>query len=137
MNRNVNQLIHNFKQMYRRMYERMIDYKQLTDHDILVVLDNGDKVLYDDFDKTYRMLPYDIYNLSEESYGIEFGKRLSSLMIRKGVTQYDLSCLTGLSQSTLSRYINGISVPNVYNFNKIIKAVRCSEDEIHYLDNIF
>jgi DNA-binding XRE family transcriptional regulator len=112
----------------------MVDYKQLTDYEVLILLDDGNKVLYDDFDKTYRMLPYDIYDLSEESYGIEFGRRLSSLMNRKGITQYDLACLTGLSQSSISGYINGKRIPSAFNCSKIIKTLHCSDDEIRYLD---
>lgn len=133
MKRDICQLNH-FKKLYRRLYERMVDYEILTDHDILITLNDGNKVLYDDFDKTYRMLQFDICDLSEESYGIEFGKRLSNIMYRKGITQYDLACLTGISQASISGYINGKRIPNSYIRNKIILAVRCSADEIRYLD---
>jgi DNA-binding XRE family transcriptional regulator len=112
----------------------MVTFEIITDYDVLVALDDGTKVLYDDFDKTYRRLAFDICNPSEESYGIEFGKRLSNLMYRKGITQYELARLAGISQASISGYINGKRIPSSYIRNKIISAVRCSEDEIRYLD---
>jgi hypothetical protein len=112
----------------------MVGYLLLTDYDILIELDDGNKALYDDFDKTYRILPYDINNLSKESYGIEFGKRLTTLMDRKGISQYELSQRSGISQASISGYINGKRIPDIYIFCTLLSSLHCSDDEIRFLD---
>lgn len=128
-----NNIIYNLKLTYHNIYRRMVSYTVLTDYDILIKLDDGTRVLYDDFDKSYRRLSYDIYNPSEESYGIEFGKRLTNLMYRKCITQYELAQRSGLSQSSISRYTNGTTIPSIYIFNRILSTLQLDEDEIRYL----
>lgn len=134
MNNSDYEIVNNFKRTYKKLFGCMTHYHRLTDYDMIVELDDGTRALYDDFDKTYRMLPNDICDPSKESYGIEFGKRLTSLMDRKGATQYELARRIGISQSSMSGYISGRRIPSIYILNKIHRTLQCTEDEIRYLD---
>jgi DNA-binding Xre family transcriptional regulator len=124
--------LHNFKLAFPHIFNKMIGYREVNDFDLLVTLEGGKKILYDDFDKTFRALPKDVSDMSEEECKSEFAYRLRTHMKRKLVSQRDLSDMTGISQSTLSRYLVGISIPSFYKADKIAKALGCSVDEFRY-----
>ena len=101
--------------------------------ELIVRLNNGDLVSYDDTYKTFRKLPSD-YNLSEDDCKIEFGIRLRKIMSIKGVTQVELCEATGIQQSLMSNYITGRTNPSFYNVDKIAKFLGCSVDEFRYYE---
>lgn len=43
------------------------------------------------------------------------GKRIAELLKKKGITAYELSDVTGISQATLSRIVNKNTKPNIRN----------------------
>jgi transcriptional regulator with XRE-family HTH domain len=55
-------------------------------------------------------------------------------MTRQGVSQLELSELTGIPQSTISNYLTGKFLPGFYNMDKIAKALKCSIDEFRYTE---
>ena len=65
---------------------------------------------------------------------VEFRQRLRRLMTRQGVSQLELSELTGIPQSTISNYLTGKFLPGFYNMDKIAKALKCSIDEFRYTE---
>ena len=95
-------------------------------------LDNPDKYQYDDRDRTFRSLPSDSKNMTEEEYKRELGIRLRQMMEHRGVTQIDLSEMTGLSQAQISSYITGKVSPSFYIIDRIAKALDCSSDLLRY-----
>lgn len=56
------------------------------------------------------------------------GKQIKELMDEKGMTQKQLALKTGLTESSISRYINGSRYPSAKSYFKIIKAI---EGEIY------
>ena len=48
---------------------------------------------------------------------------LKKLMIEREMTAADISRKTGMTQATLSRYINGKRIPNINSVIKIAKAL--------------
>jgi len=56
------------------------------------------------------------------------GKRLEYLIDKKGITAYELSSSTGISQSTLSRIINKGSKPNLKNSEALAKYFHITKD---------
>ena len=121
-----------FKSKFPFIAEDADRYYAVSKNDLTIVLQNGDRILYDDFEKVIRNLPRDNMYLSEQECCAEFGKRLRKIMFRKNVTQYELSELTGISRTTISFYINGKTTPSFYNADKIAKALKCSVDEFRY-----
>ena len=70
--------------------------------------------------------------MSEQQCREEFSIRLKRLMYRQGVTQKELSEETGISEMTISNYMNGKRTPSFYNVDKISKALKCSIDIFRY-----
>lgn len=56
------------------------------------------------------------------------GKRLEYLIEKKGITAYELSSSTGISQSTLSRIIHKGSKPNLKNSEVLAKYFQITKD---------
>ena len=50
-------------------------------------------------------------------------KKIQTLMQLHGISAYRLAKLTGLSESTLSRWLNGKSDIRLSNYKKIAKAI--------------
>lgn len=126
------QLLENLKQCYPFLVRNMASCRQTNPVSLVVTQKDGSNYVYDDFERTFRLLPSDMYNMSETEFAIEFGVRLRKLMSRKGITQEMLSSMTGITQGMISRYVNGLSIPNFYKVDKIAKALSCPADEFRY-----
>lgn len=112
-----------------------IEIIQVSFNELLIKLNDGTSVLYDDRDNSIRMLPIDSHNMTEDETRHEFGIRLTKMMQLKGVTQNELSKLTGIPQSMISSYVNGRYTPSFYAVDKIAKALDCSTDDFRYFLN--
>jgi DNA-binding Xre family transcriptional regulator len=88
--------------------------------------------LYDDVTRSYRKLPTDSDELTEDECRREFGIRLNKILIRKNITQIELSEMTGINRSILNGYITGKHSPSFYNVDRIAKALDCSVDDFRY-----
>lgn len=122
-------ILDNFKRNFPLIADDMEEIIELGDTYVDVLLTDGSRLIYDDIDNTIRMLPKDIYNMSKDECGKEFGIRLRRIMHLKGVTELELSEQTGISQPLISGYIRGTNVPGFYNVDKIAKALGCSTDK--------
>lgn len=100
--------------------------------EVVVRLLDGTMVAYDDLTHMVRRLPSDSDHLSESEYLNEFAIRLHRRMAAKAMTQLTLSELTGISNVTLSNYLNRKTMPSIYNVYKIAKALGCSIEDFMY-----
>lgn len=131
----VDDLYINFERYFPTIANQVDEYRvSVVDAPGLVTvrLNDGSYFLYDDFDKTLRKLPRDGYGLTEDECRKEFGFRLRRLLYCKGITQAELSEMTGIPQCSISNYICGKVGPNFYTVDKIAKALGCSLDELSY-----
>lgn len=121
-----------FCEDYPNLAEEWIDWYPSGQMEITVKIPGGKKYLYD----FMKRVAYPICahnegnNISEEEWRKRFARRLSHKMYNVSVTQDSLSELTGISQVMISKYVNGKSVPNVYNLHKIARALNCSTSEL-------
>ena len=75
--------------------------------------------------------------MSQQEWLDIFGDNLLSILEEEGISQKELSRLTGLSESTISRYINKLQMPNVRAIINISYALDWSfEDMLNYGDII-
>lgn len=123
----------NFKAYYPFLSEKMVSCKKVDPYELVIKTNDGESILYDDINHSIRKLPRDSNNMTEQEVGIEFRQRLRRLMIRQGVSQLDLSRMSGISPVSISHYLTGRSLPSFYNMDKIAKALNCSIDEFRYL----
>lgn len=91
-------------------------------------LRDGSKIRYDPLTRTITTVPD--FNDDYNAWKYEFGDRLTQLMYAKGFTQKELSEYTGISQSTISGYINNTIAPSAYNINKIARVLGFSSSEL-------
>lgn len=125
-----------FEKRYQHIVDKMVEYIPIDDDEIKIVLKDGRSLIYNPIlDKLRWADRDDEKNLdgfpSEYSYRKTFGMHLESMMIKKGYTQVRLSELTGISEVSLSNYINGKATPSLYNAEKIARALRCSTSDFY------
>lgn len=53
-----------------------------------------------------------------------FGSRLKYILQQSGMSQYQLAHRSGLSESTISKYINGESYPNYKSLEAIASGLK-------------
>lgn len=71
---------------------------------------------------------------NEEDFKRYFSRKLYRMMRHKNYIQNDISEMTGISTSSLTKYINGTSIPSAYNLWLIANALGCSVDELLTFD---
>lgn len=129
MKRNV---IKQFERCYPSIAEDVEEYIETNDDYIIVRLIDGSAFLYSSWTNAIRQLPKDSYDMTEEQCKKEFGHRLRMVMQNRGITQVELSIRTGITQPSISAYMNGIKCPSFYTVDRIAKALDCSVDVFRY-----
>ena len=124
-----------FEKQFPWAVEQMEQLLASNDYFIRVKLNDGRIYEYNIEHKSIRKLPNDPDHLTERQYRIEFGRRLRDILSYKGLTQKDLSDITGIPQSTISHYIRGLTTPSSYMLDKIAKALNCSTDDFRYFND--
>lgn len=75
--------------------------------------------------------------MSQQEWLDIFGDNLASILEEEKISQKELSRLTGLSESTISKYINKLQMPTVRAIINISYALDWSfEDMLNYGDII-
>lgn len=70
--------------------------------------------------------------MSEKEWLDNFSEELKSLMEECGYSQSELAKDTGLSESTISNYLNKRQIPKATALLNIILALNCDFDELLY-----
>ena len=126
-------MIDRFKLYFPVLYYETERYLRIDDYGLTAELKDGSVVEYDDMTISFRNLPSNSRDLTEQECRREFGMRVRKIMGRKGITQIELAERTGIQQTLLSNYMNGKTTPSFYNIDKIAKALDCSADEFRYV----
>lgn len=117
--------------MYPGMGSEVEDWYPSGQFEITVKLSDGAKLRYHYLEKTFRFIHIENdNNPTEEEWLREFSRRLTKKMSYAYMTQEKLAELTGISTSTLSKYMNGKSIPSAYNMRRIARALKCSSAEL-------
>ena len=110
--------------------EDVEEIKELTNWDLLITFVDGRKILYDRCTGYFKNISYNnITELTDEQEKAEFAYMLRSLMARKHVTQEEMANRINTSQTMISHYMNGRTIPNVITLRKIAKVLECSMDD--------
>lgn len=129
----MNNMLENCEVFYPFLTDNAVCTIDIGHDELLIELDNGERYVYDDLEKTIRRLSMDRSDVTEEEFRREFGTRLRKVMFRKGLTQHDLAERSGISQVTISGYMRGKNVPSFYNLHKLAKALDCYVDDFTYI----
>jgi len=60
----------------------------------------------------------------------DFGRNLKALLTDARMSQKELSKLTGISESTISRYIAGEMMPTLKSIANIMEALDCDYEDL-------
>lgn len=122
----------NFEQEYPKIYRDCVRFYNHGIHGIIGERKNGDLWLFSCYDCTVRQLPEDPDDMTKEESKVEFGYRLRNWILHKGKNQKWLAEATGIDPHLISEYVNGRSMPNVYNADRMAKALGCFVDDFLY-----
>lgn len=118
----IDYLIEGFNLYERSLSKIAVDYEMLDYLNLLVTLEDGRRVIYNDSVNSRRILP-DKNNFTDEEYKRELGYRLYLLMQRKFITGKELSKMTGISEVSISNYISEKRIPSAANLERIANAL--------------
>lgn len=126
-------LLEQFKLFCRQSADDVIDYRELSNSELLVYLKNGNRIVYNHMRGTSRYIrPIDPKEkpLTEEEWRFEFSWRLRELMFAQCLTQTELSTRSGVSQVAISTYLNRKSTPSSYSVERLALALWCSPKDL-------
>lgn len=69
-------------------------------------------------------------NAKQKEWDIEFGINLEQKLKEKELNKSELSELTGIDKSTITKYTLGKRTASSYNVSVMAKALGCSTDEL-------
>lgn len=121
-----------FVDRYPDLSDKIIDWYPSAQLEITIKLNNGQKYAYDWMTKKILTVydPDDAEDISEKEWRLIFSSNLLKKMRNVSMKQDDLSYATGISQVTISKYINCKTTPSTYNLKRIAKALKCSVGEL-------
>lgn len=110
----------------------IIDYKELNEYEVLIKLrPKGDQIIYDALNNTIRGCNYRGKLTAKENRN-EFKMRLRAMLLHSRLSQKDLSRISGISERTITRYINGDSIPDYVALKKIADTLNCKVDDLYF-----
>ena len=112
--------------------EDVVEARMINEFDVLFVLKDGRRIIFDSDTHYYRSLYPEDYILTDEQHQCEFRRRLRTMMRRKHINQEELAKRLGTTQAVISRYVTGESIPNYITLVKIAEALNCSTDDFRY-----
>ena len=134
-------IIEGYKLWYPTLYARTTECWPSGRQTILASLDDGSRIEYNDFDNTIRDVTK-IYGgeperVDESVWRKEFGHKLRRAINNRGISQEDLSEMSGISRQMLSRYVRGTSTPSAYILTRLSEILNCDVREFtrfNYID---
>lgn len=134
-NEMLEKIIKSYETWYPTFFEHSVGFSMTGIHSVLIDLKDGSKIEYNSYDNTIRDITH-LYNrekdvgLDEEVWRKEFGHQLRRAIVDRGITQDQLSEMTGVSRQMLSRYIHGTSTPSGYIISRLSEVLDC---DVHKL----
>lgn len=92
-------------------------------------LDDGTTFVFDWYDKSLFQIKDDDSD-NEKLWRKHFKYKLVKLLFFRRMSQKKLSELTGISEITISKYMNGTSTPSLFNARKIARALNVDINEL-------
>lgn len=98
------------------------------DWEITLKLKDGRKWIFDGRDNVLIRIRDD--DIAQEEYVQEFSRRLNRKMRDAGIGTDELGERLGVSRATVSRYLNGHTIPSGYVIMRIAQILQCSTNEL-------
>ena len=119
-------ILERFKLYYPNLANTMVSWRPGSRVTIIAELSDGAKLEFHDTLGTIRTLRHDPGVLHcEEDWRKEFTYRLIGLMYELEMTRIELSEKTGISMSSIGKYISGRSTPSGWAVFRLAEALDC------------
>ncbi len=105
--------------------------KDLNNYEILIEQTDGEKYIYDSMNNSVRGCVYD-GELSKKENNREFRFRLRAAIEHSGILEKDLADKVGISNVSLSRYLNGSRVPGYAIIYKLAKELNVDVKDLYF-----
>lgn len=120
-------LYENFKLYFPSIEKGCISWRQTDLFELEIHNKDGSIDIYDDMNHS---LGPKIDTSTDAGWRKEFVRRLRKKITMKGITQDNLSKLTGIGQPLLSLYTQGKSLPSAQKVSSLAKALNCSVNDL-------
>ena len=120
-------LYENFKLYFPSIEKGCISWEQTDLFELEIHNKDGSIDIYNDMNHS---LGPKIDTSTDAGWKKEFAKQKKKKIAMKGITQDNLSKLTGIGQPLLSLYTQGKSLPSAQKVSAIVKAIGCSVDDL-------
>ena len=118
----------NFKAYYPFLDEEVSSWSPNGLNSIIAELLDGTIIEYNDALRSFRTVRK--FDGTEDSWKREFASKLIKMMANKGCDQTYLSEISGVSQVSISKYLNKKAIPNCYTVFKLSKALGCNVSDL-------
>lgn len=119
----IDDIISNFKIYFPSIAAQMVSGYLTDDNSLVAELKDGSKVIFND--KLCSVRNVIEYQGTEEDWKREFANRLATVMEEKGFDQSYLAEVSGISQVSISNYIQRKVIPSGYIVDKLARALDC------------
>ena len=120
-------LYENYKLYFPLIAKRSVSWKQTDLFELEINNEDGSIDIYNDMDHS---LGRKIDTRTDAGWKKEFARRLRKKIAMRGITQTNLSKLTGIGQPLLSLYTQGKSLPSAQKVSSLAKALNCSVNDL-------
>lgn len=120
-------LYENFKLYFPSFAKYSVSWKQTDLFELEINNEDGSSYIYNDMDHS---LGPKIDTSTDIGWRKEFARRLRKKIAMKGITQANISRLTGIGQPLLSFYTQGKSLPSAQKVSALAKALNCSVNDL-------
>ena len=110
------------------MAEQVVSYEEVNDTTIFITLNDGCQMKYYSDSGSFRVIKE--FDGSEKDWSKHFANNLIDMMNYRGMDQTYLSELSGVSQPSISNYMNGKGMPSGYVIHRLAKALRCDISDL-------
>lgn len=113
--------------------DQIVDYHPSGQLEVIVRLRDGSRFRYDYRTKTMSRVPDRALvngHMTEQDWRADFAEKLNRRMYMKGLTQAELSEVTGISHVSIGNYMNGRATPSAYNIDRLCWALGCPASEL-------
>ena len=123
-------IIANFERSFPFMARTAVSYKEGIFGELVVRLNDGSTVIYDDVEDVIRILNTEEGRLEGKSWADEFRRRIEKRLYFKGMTKAELADLTGINYQSLSNYMSGRTNPTISNLIRIADVLEYGLDDL-------
>ena len=120
-------LYENFKLYFPSIEKCCVGWRQTDLFELEIDDKDGYTFIYNDMDHS---LGRKIDTSTDIGWRKEFARRLRKKIAMKGITQANISRLTGIGQPLLSFYTQGKSLPSAQKVSALAKALDCSVTDL-------